>query len=136
MNDEHAGKVYINSEGDLITARKTVRTVATGLGFSVTDVTRIVTAASELVRNIFVYAGSGVMCWQMLDTGSSVGIELIFEDNGPGIADVEQAMQAGYSSGNGMGLGLPGAKRLMDEMELQTQVGTGTTVKVRKWKRT
>src|SRR5215831_11938168 len=100
MNDERAGKVYINSEGDLITARKTIRTVATALGFSITDVTRIVTAASELVRNIFVYAGSGVMWWQTLDTGGSVGIELLFEDNGPGISDIEQAMQAGYSSGS------------------------------------
>src|ERR671922_2874829 len=111
MNAEHAGEVPIHSESDIVATRRTVRAAATQLGFGITDVTRIVTAASELARNVFLYAGSGIMRWQALDKGGRIGIELTFEDSGPGIIDVEQAMQEGYTSGSGLGLGLPGAKR-------------------------
>jgi len=113
-----------------VKARQVVRGTASASGFRLTDVTRIVTAASELARNVFKYAGSGVMQWQTLNKSGRVGVELTFEDNGPGIAKVEQAMEEGYTTGNGLGMGLPGAKRLMDEMEIQSEVGKGTTVTV------
>jgi serine/threonine-protein kinase RsbT len=135
MNNEQAGEVRLHSESDIVAARKTVRTVAGQLGFGLTDVTRIVTAASELARNAFLYAGSGVMRWQVLTTGSGCGIELTFADNGPGIADIEQALQEGYTTSGGLGLGLPGAKRLMDETDIHSEVGKGTVVVVRKWLR-
>lgn len=135
MNQEQTGAVLIQSESDIVGARKAVRLAATALEFGLTDVTRIVTAASELARNIFHYAGSGAMRWRRIDAGGRVGLELTFEDRGPGIADIAQAMQEGYTSGRGLGLGLPGAKRLMDEMEMQSTVGQGTTVTVRKWRR-
>ena len=104
------GTVDISDESDIIVARKTIRVVSEKLGFSLTDVTRIVTAVSELARNIFVYAGSGVMSWCILDQGNVVGIELTFEDHGPGISDLEQVMQEGYSTSKGLGLGLPGSE--------------------------
>jgi serine/threonine-protein kinase RsbT len=135
MKDEREGKVRINSEGDLVTARKTVRDAAMAMGFGMTDVTRIVTAASELTRNVFRYAGSGVMYWRKLNSGDHVGLELTFEDSGPGIPDIEQALEMGYTTSGGLGLGLPGAKRLMDEMEIDSEVGKGTRVTVKKWRR-
>ena len=106
------------------------------MGFGITDVTRIVTAASELTRNIYHYAGSGVMRWRSISRDARMGLELIFEDRGPGIPDVAKAMEAGFSTGKGLGMGLPGAKRLMDEMAVQSHLGKGTTVEVRKWLRT
>jgi serine/threonine-protein kinase RsbT len=136
MNQPREGELGIGSESDIVTARKLVRNAAGALGFSVTDVTRIVTAASELTRNIYHYAGSGVMRWRLLTAGGSVGIELTFEDSGPGIPDVAKAMESGFSTSQGLGLGLPGAKRLMDEMTIQSELGKGTTVRVRKWLRT
>jgi serine/threonine-protein kinase RsbT len=135
MNDLGQGEFRIGSEGDIVMARKVVRNAATALGFGITDVTRIVTAASELTRNIYQYAGSGVMRWRCLSRDARLGLELIFEDRGPGIADVTKAMEAGFTTGKGLGMGLPGAKRLMDEMTVQSQAGKGTTVEVRKWLR-
>lgn len=134
MTNEPEGEVRISSEGDLVTARKIVRDAAVGMAFGVTDVTRIVTAASELTRNVFRYAGSGVMYWRKVNTGEHVGIELTFADSGPGIPDIEQAMEMGYTTSGGLGLGLPGAKRLMDEMEIESAVGKGTRVTVKKWR--
>ena len=133
MNEPHQGEFQITSENDIVMARKVVRDAATTLGFGITDVTRIVTAASELTRNIYHYAKSGVMRWRALNQDSRVGLELIFEDNGPGIPDVERAMEPGFTTGNGLGMGLPGSKRLMDEMTIESTVGKGTTVIVRKW---
>jgi len=130
---EATRSVVIESESDIVTVRKAVRYAAEALGFGITDVTRIVTAASELARNIFTYAGSGIMQWRRLSTNGAVGIELKFEDNGPGITNIEQAMEGGYSTSGGLGLGLPGAKRLTDEMEINSRVGKGTIVTVRKW---
>jgi serine/threonine-protein kinase RsbT len=135
MNAERAGEVRIHSESDIVATRRTVRTAASQLGFGLTDVTRIVTAASELARNVFLYAGSGIMRWQALNTAGRIGIELTFEDRGPGITDVEQAMEAGYTSGGGLGMGLPGAKRLMDEFEIASEIGKGTIVTAKKWHR-
>ncbi|MGO8752845.1 MAG: anti-sigma regulatory factor [Thermoguttaceae bacterium] len=135
MNEPRQGEFRIGSESDIVLARKVVRNAATALGFGITDVTRIVTAASELTRNIYQYAGSGVMRWRSLSRDARVGLELVFEDRGPGIPDVAQAMEAGYTTGKGLGLGLPGAQRLMDEMTVQSHVSKGTTVEVRKWLR-
>jgi serine/threonine-protein kinase RsbT len=130
------GKFPINSESDIVMVRKIVRGAATELGFGITDVTRIVTAASELGRNVYQYAGRGVMRWRAIKEDTRVGIEVSFEDHGPGVADIPKAMEAGYSTGNGLGLGLPGAKRLMDEMTVESAVGRGVKVEVRKWLRT
>ena len=125
----------ITTEMDIVRARKVVRDAATSIGFGITDVTRIVTAASELSRNIYQYAGSGVMRWRILEQGARSGLELVFEDHGPGIPDVEKAMEMGYTTGGGLGLGLPGAKRLMDELTIQSTVGRGTTIEVKKWRK-
>lgn len=133
MNEARQGQFQIESENDIVMARKVVRNAATALGFGITDVTRIVTAASELTRNIYHYAKSGVMHWRTLNQGAKVGLELTFEDRGPGIPDIDKAMKVGFSTGNGLGLGLPGAKRLMDEMTIASTVGQGTAVVVRKW---
>ena len=136
MNHGRQGELRINSEMDIVSARKTVREVAASIGFGATDVTRIVTAASELARNVSLYAGSGVMRWSVLDNESrTAGIELVFEDHGPGIENIEQAMERGYTTGGGLGMGLPGAERLMGELEIQSEVGKGTTVTIRKRKR-
>jgi serine/threonine-protein kinase RsbT len=129
------GVVAINDEMDIMATRRTVRDVAAKLGFGMTDTVRIVTAASELARNVFKYAGSGTLRWRSLIQGQMEGLELCFEDRGPGIEDVAGAMKDGFTSGDGMGMGLPGAKRLMDEMEISTRTGEGTTVIVRKWRK-
>ena len=135
MDVVHSEKLRIDSEGDIVSVRKAVRGAAAALGFGVTDVTRIVTASSELARNLFHYAGSGAVYCRQLNDFFRKGIELVFVDQGPGIADVQQAMEMGFTTRGGLGLGLPGAKRLMDEMDIQSQVGKGTTVTVRKWKK-
>ena len=126
------GIVRIESEGDIVSVRKTVREISASWGFGITDVTRIVTAASELARNVFHFAGSGEMMWRRMDTSEKVCIELTFTDHGPGIADIKKAMEPGYTTGKGLGLGLPGAKKLMGGMEIQSEVGRGTIVTVRK----
>jgi|GEM_PF-136844 len=127
------GHIGIANEGDIVTVRKTVRDKAGLLGFNPIDVTRIVTAASELARNIVRYAGSGLMNWRVIEIGDRLGLELSFEDQGPGIEDLEQALEPGFTTSGGLGLGLPGAKRLMDEMEIKSQKGRGTRVMIRKW---
>jgi serine/threonine-protein kinase RsbT len=133
MNDLQQGEFPIESENDIVSARRIVRNAATEMGFGLTDVTRIVTAASELTRNIYVHAKSGAMRWRTVNNGPNVGLELTFEDHGPGIPDVERAMEAGYSTGNGLGMGLPGSKRLTDEMTISSDVGKGTTIVIKKW---
>ena len=135
MSAEPQREMPIRSESDIITTRRTVREVAQRLGFGITDVTRIVTATSELARNVVLYAGAGVIRWRELGISGKVGVELTLEDHGPGIADIEQVMQEGYTTSGGLGLGLPGTKRLMDEFEIASEVGKGTRVTVRKWRR-
>ena len=131
VNDKQV--VNVKTESDIISVRKTVRDVSTSIGFGVTDVTRIVTASSELTRNILLYADKGAMRWNILDEPDNKGIELIFEDTGPGIANIDQVMEMGFSTSGGLGLGLPGTKRLMDEMEIHSEVGKGTVIRIRKW---
>lgn len=135
MSADGCGEVHIDAEIDIVTIRRTVREVTAELGFGSTDTTRIVTAASELARNVYKYADSGTMRWARIAANGRPGIELVFEDRGPGIADVDQAMVEGYTSSNGLGMGLPGAKRLMDELSVSSDPGVGTTVTVRKWMR-
>jgi serine/threonine-protein kinase RsbT len=135
MNSASGGELEIKTERDILAARHAVRDAAAGIGFGQTDVTRIVTAASELARNIFKYAGEGVMRWHALEGVDRHGIELQFIDQGPGIADLELAMQEGYTSGGGLGMGLPGARRLVDDFEIQSAVGEGTRIVLRKWRR-
>ena len=130
-----SGELSICAEQDIVVARRTVRDAATQLGFGPTDVTRLVTAASELARNVFKYAGEGVMRWNCMEIDSRIGLELQFVDRGPGIADVNLAMEEGYTTGGGLGLGLPGARRLVDELAIQSTVGQGTTVTVKKWRK-
>jgi len=135
MSEEPGGEVAIDSEGDIVLARKVVREAATTLGMGLTDVTRIVTASSELARNVFRYAGRGVMHWRIVAANSRRGIELVFEDHGPGITDVDEALTEGFSTSGGMGMGLPGTRRLVDDMSIESDPGKGTVVKVRKWLR-
>jgi serine/threonine-protein kinase RsbT len=135
MEYETGGEVEIIDESHIVTIRKTIREASTQLGFGITDVTRIVTAGSELARNVFHYAGTGIMRWSILDSDDRIGIQLVFEDHGPGIANLDEALLPGHSTSGGLGMGLPGTKRLMDDMDIQTKVGVGTTVTVRKWRR-
>ncbi len=129
------GTTHIDGEDDIVYVRKQVRDLASGIGFNLTDVTRIITAASELARNIYRYAGKGRMKYAVLHQRGAVGIELEFQDEGPGIADIPQAMEPGYTTSRGLGLGLPGSKRMMDEFHVWSEVGKGTIVTIRKWKR-
>ena len=123
----------IASEGDVVQVRQAVRTRAAGLGFSLVDQTKIVTAASELARNTVTYGGGGVLAWETLADGNKQGLRLTFKDEGPGIADVSQAMTDGWTSGGGLGLGLSGAKRLVNEFEIDTKPGQGTRVTITRW---
>ena len=135
INGDEAGEVPIGTESDIVVARRAVRDIAARIGFNPTETTRIVTAASELARNVYKYGRGGMMHWRAVRDGRVKGIELVFEDKGPGIADIAEAMREGYSTGGGLGIGLPGTKRLMDEMEIRTVVGQGTAVTVRRWQR-
>lgn len=123
----------ITSEADIVTARTTIREVITKLGFGITDTTRIVTAVSELARNIYLYADSGTMRWNTHAGNGRQHIEIVFDDEGPGIQDVEKALEEGYSTSDGMGHGLSGAQTLMDEFDIETAPGNGTTVTIRKY---
>ena len=129
-----SGALDITDEYDIVQARKAIRLAATEVGFGLTDVTRIVTAASELTRNIYVFAGKGTVSWRVVRRDAD-GLEITFEDNGPGIEDVEKALEPGYTTRSSLGMGLPGSKRLMDEMEIASAPGEGTTVVIRKWLR-
>jgi serine/threonine-protein kinase RsbT len=130
--------VAISGEDDIILARRYAREQARAYGFGAVDQSRIATAVSELVRNILRYAtgGRGQMTVRALPASvDGVGMEIVVADEGPGIADVETAMREGATSGRGLGMGLPGTKRLMDEMEVDSAPGRGTVVTIRKWRR-
>lgn len=137
MTETAVGLLPIEVEADIVLIRRAVREASARVGFGLTDVTRIVTAASELARNVHRHATRGDMRWSILEdpTHGRFGIELTFSDTGPGIADVQQAFQEGWSTCGGLGMGLPGTRRLMDEMEVQSEPGRGTVVRVRKWGR-
>jgi len=124
----------LKSEVDIVQARHLVRKWAAELQFSLVDQTKIVTAASELARNTIVYGLGGEMRIAALENGPRKGLELVFVDQGPGIPDMKLALQDGYTTGNGLGLGLSGAKRLSNEFEIVSRPGEGTKVTIRRWK--
>lgn len=127
--------VPIRHESDILVARKAGRAIAVRLRFSDTDLILIATAISEITRNILTYATHGDVTFEEVVEHSRRGLVVTARDQGPGIADVEQAMQDGYTSGRGLGLGLPGARRLMDEFSIESTVGKGTTIIMKKWAR-
>jgi serine/threonine-protein kinase RsbT len=135
MRKEEEKLVIIGRDGDLVEARLAARKMAQLIGFTGGDLVAIAAAVSEVARNIIEYAGSGEIVLFPVYGGSRSGLGVIAHDSGPGIPDVTQAMQEGYSTSRGLGLGLPGARRLMDEFEIVSTVGRGTTVKMRKWQR-
>lgn len=124
----------IEAESSLLSVRRALRTASKEAGLSLVEETKLVTAASELARNILEYAGHGSMTVERLNREGRIGIQARFEDQGPGIVDVDLAMQDNYSSNKGLGMGLPGSKRLCDEFDLTSAVGKGTTVTVVQWK--
>ena len=126
-------RVHIDSDTDIVIARQKGRALAAELGFSTTDVVRIATAISELARNVLSYAASGEIRLEALNSRNQSGIAIIASDRGPGIADIERAMEDAYSTSGGLGLGLPGVRRLMDEFAIDSAVGQGTTVSATKW---
>jgi serine/threonine-protein kinase RsbT len=130
-----ADEVRIEVAGDtgIVEARQTGRDLAAQLGFSLTDLTLIATAISEVARNITTYAGRGEISLRLVRQAGRRGLVVVASDDGPGIADLDRALEDGYSTGRGMGLGLPGARRLMDEFEIDSSPGQGTTVTMRKW---
>ena len=128
-------RVPIHSEYDIVTARQQVRKLCAALNFSAVDLTLVATCVSELARNIVEYAGSGVMIMALENSKDARGVVIVAQDEGPGIPDIESAMKDGYSTGNGLGLGLPGCRRIMDVFAIVSKKGKGTTVTVKKWKR-
>ena len=125
----------ISSDLDLVRAREQGRVLAGQLGFTQSDLTLVATAISELARNIVRYAGRGEIVLRRAEDGSIPGIVIIARDEGPGIPDVNRAMEQGYSTSGGLGLGLPGVRRIMDKFEIVSEVGKGTVVTAVKWKR-
>jgi len=131
----HEVRVKISSPADIVAARQQARALAIEAGFSICDSTLITTAISEMSRNILEYAQHGEVTVSLLKNGTKSGVKIVVCDRGPGIADIAQVMQDGYSSRKGMGIGLPGTKRLMDEFQIRSKVGNGTTVTMKKWNR-
>jgi serine/threonine-protein kinase RsbT len=125
----------IATDADIVVARRTGRRMAKAAGFPTAELTTIATAISEVARNITDYAGQGEITITVLETGDQRGIEITAADHGPGIADVDRALQDGYSTSRSMGLGLPGVRRLMDEVVVDSTVGVGTTIIMRKYRR-
>ena len=125
--------VRIESAADVVVARQRGRALAVKLGFVGSDLTVIATAISELARNILEYARAGEMILGIVQKGSRSGVLIVARDDGPGIPDIAKAMQDGYTTGKGLGVGLPGVRRLMDDFEISSTVGEGTSVTVRKW---
>ncbi|MDZ8030459.1 MAG: anti-sigma regulatory factor [Nostoc sp. DedQUE08] len=126
--------INIQSSTDVILVRQAVRNLAVEIGFGLVDQTKIVTAASELARNTLDYGGGGTVKLETLQEGRRRGLRLTFEDRGPGISDIELALKDGFTTGNGLGMGLGGAKRLADEFDIQSVVGEGTRIIIVRWK--
>ena len=124
----------IYSSSDIVLVRHTVRTWAVKLGFGLVDQTKIITAASELARNTLTYGGGGTLTLEVVEVSYRQGLRLIFSDKGSGISDIALALQDGYTTGGGLGMGLSGTKRLMNEFEINSRVGEGTRVTITKWK--
>lgn len=132
MSDE-SQRLTVETDRDVVRVRQLVRTIAVAVKLSLVDQTKIVTAASELARNTLVYGGGGEVEVTRVSNDRRVGIRIVFADQGPGIADLDLALTDGYTTGGGMGLGLSGARRLVDEFAIDTEPGKGTTVTIVKW---
>jgi serine/threonine-protein kinase RsbT len=129
-----SGESPLRSEHDIVIARQLVRKLSQELGFSLVDQTKMVTAASELARNTLSYGGGGSVRVEALETGARRGVRMTFEDQGPGIPDIELALRDGYTSGGGLGLGLSGSRRLVNEFSIDSRVGEGTRVVITRWR--
>lgn len=124
----------LKSDADIVTARQVVRKWAEEIKFNLVEQTKMVTAASELARNTLLHGGGGSLRLELITESGRRGLRLIFEDQGPGIPDIERAMQDGFTTGGGLGLGLPGTKRLVNEFYINTKVGEGTQITIVRWK--
>lgn len=133
MQTESDDTMPLRTSDDVVRVRQAVRARAVAIGFSLVDQTKIVTAASEIARNTVDYGGGGEMRIEVLRNGQRRGVRLTFNDTGPGIRDIDQAMRDGYTTGNGLGLGLSGAKRLCNEFDIKSAPGSGTTVMIARW---
>jgi len=127
-------QVAVREQHDIVNARQVVRSWSLSLGLGLVDLTKLVTAASEIARNTVEYGGGGTLQIEEVRDGLRLGVRLVFEDQGPGIPDLDRAMTDGYTTGTGMGLGLGGAKRLVDEFDISSTPGAGTRVSLTKWK--
>jgi len=127
-------EIIIEREQDVVPLRNRVRDYGVKQGMSILNQTKLITATSELVRNLLKYGGGGKVIVESVNNGRDNGVRLTFVDKGPGIADISLAMKDGYSTGRSLGLGLPGTKRLVNEFDLQSELGVGTTVTITKWK--
>ncbi len=134
MSNRSPDMMPVRASEDVVRVRQAVRAAAVEAGFSLVDQTKIITAASEIARNTVDYGGGGTMRMEILHNGIRRGLRLIFEDKGPGIADLKLAMTDGYTSGGGLGLGLSGAKRLVNEFDIKTAPGEGTMITLVRWK--
>jgi serine/threonine-protein kinase RsbT len=134
MSVTKSDEMPVRSEQHIVLVRQAVRKITQELGFSLVDQTKMVTAASELARNTVVYGGGGSLLWEVLLEGARKGLRLTFTDAGPGIADLSLAMKDGWTSGSGMGMGLSGAKRLVNEFDIKSEPGKGTRVMIARWK--
>ena len=131
----HENRVAINSDLDILTARARGREMAQRLGLTLSELTLIATAISELARNILLYAKRGEIVLSQVQQDGREGLSVVAQDQGPGIPDVSRALEVGFSTSGSLGLGLPGVRRLMDEFDVASEVGKGTTVRATKWKR-
>ena len=129
-----SGSIPVATEQDIVLCRQLVRKLTQELRFSLVDQTKMITAASELSRNTVIYGGGGVMRWEIAQEGVRTGLRLAFEDKGPGIADLALAMTDGWTSGKGLGMGLSGSKRLVNDFEVRSAPGEGTCVTIARWK--
>lgn len=127
-------RIPLRTSEDVVNVRQAARLRAVAAGLSLVDQTKFVTAASELARNTVIYGGGGWADVQALDSGTRKGAQVIFEDQGPGIPDIEQALKDGFTTGGGLGLGLGGAKRLVNEFDIQSKPGAGTRIRIARWK--
>ena len=134
MSPNTKGEAPLRSDHDIVLARQQVRRLTQELKFSLVDQTKMVTAASELARNALIYGGGGRMEWDVLNVEGRMGLKLRFADDGPGIPNLDLALTDGWTSGNGLGMGLTGSKRLVNEFDIDTKVGAGTRVTIARWK--
>ncbi|ATH16053.1 MULTISPECIES: anti-sigma regulatory factor [Delftia] len=134
MEHDRSGQMPLQNEQQIVATRQTVRSLCQMLKFSLVDQTKMITAASELSRNTLIHGKGGHMNWAIIEVNGKQALQLIFEDTGPGIKDLKMAMTDGFTTGTGMGLGLPGSKRLVNDFKIETELGQGTRVSITKWK--